>query len=315
MLVVSVHPRPTDVLNAHLGRTGGLEVQHVRHAAGKVDHPVAVERTAIVDTHDHRTAVLQVRDARIGRKRHRRVGRGQGVLVENLAVRRHPAMEGRAVPGGETHLVVVAIKFRAVPLAGDLVGLSDKISAAAFRNRLAFGDNARTSLHAVFLRVELVFCGRGRGAGSQGKAGREYRCAVQDFAEARRTRIRAAVRSPVQGVVRIRHAVILDTHCRLGDVAEKTGISRSTRERKVCRTRVAQARFRSRPHKLQCALSRRCLNRRLSPDRMRLFRLSPISRSPYGPSADLNTTLKSKKTTKAIARFVWRREDRTKAKK
>ena len=64
-----------------------LEVEGLGGALGDVDDAVAVIGAAIVHPHDDRATVLEVGDARVARQRHRGVGRGDGIAVEDLAVR------------------------------------------------------------------------------------------------------------------------------------------------------------------------------------------------------------------------------------
>src|SRR5690348_9935813 len=75
-----------------------------RSASGKIDDAVTVVRAAIVDAHDHRTAVGEIGDTHIRIERQGPMRRGQRVHVEALAVRGLVAVEARSVPRGEADL-------------------------------------------------------------------------------------------------------------------------------------------------------------------------------------------------------------------
>src|SRR5829696_1991016 len=140
-----------DIVDLHAGRARALELERLGDALGHVHDPVRVIGAAVVDAHDHRAPVLEVRDPGIARQRHRRVRGGDRMTVEDLAVGGEPAMEGGAIPGGEAGAGIAGdVLARDVGLAGDLIGPADELAPAALRHRLAVLDDAGTGDDAVF---------------------------------------------------------------------------------------------------------------------------------------------------------------------
>ena len=100
-------------------------VEQVGGAFRKIDQPVVRIGPAIVDADDDGAAVLNVGDARVARQRHGRMRRRQMRHVVDFAIGGEPAMEGVAVPGGQTRLLVVLVFLGIVHLAAHLVGLAE----------------------------------------------------------------------------------------------------------------------------------------------------------------------------------------------
>ena len=90
---------------------------------------------AVIDLDHHAAAILEIGDLDIARQRQGRHGRREIVHVEPFAVRGHAAVELRAIPGGLADLVIIRVLARIVLPAGHLIGLAEKISAAALGQR------------------------------------------------------------------------------------------------------------------------------------------------------------------------------------
>ena len=60
------------------------------------------------------------------------------------------AVEGIAIPGGQTDLGVALVFLRVQPLAADLIGLAELIPAAAALHAPVLVEHTRASLHAIF---------------------------------------------------------------------------------------------------------------------------------------------------------------------
>ena len=139
-VIAAVGGGAADIFDPHAGRALLPEAEGRCGPLGHVDDPVAVERPAVVDAHDHGVTVLQVRDPGIARKRHGRVGGRDRIAVEDFAVGRHAAVEAGSVPGRQS--LVRARRFAGdIGPARDRIGLADHFAAAALRNGLAVGND------------------------------------------------------------------------------------------------------------------------------------------------------------------------------
>src|SRR3981081_1846233 len=101
-----------------------VEIQRLGGADREVDDAVAHIGTAVVDTHYDGAAVVQVGDASVARQRHGGVRGRDAVHVVDLAVRGQPAVEIRAVPGGNALDAIVGIFIGDIGAAVDVVGLA-----------------------------------------------------------------------------------------------------------------------------------------------------------------------------------------------
>ena len=88
----------------------GVSLAHVAQLAGRqvgqVDQPPTQERPPIVDAHDHRTAVVQARDARVAGQRQRRVSSRHLVHVVGFARGCGLAVKALPIPGRHALLLV-----------------------------------------------------------------------------------------------------------------------------------------------------------------------------------------------------------------
>ena len=88
----------------------GVALPHIAQLAGRqvgqVDQPPAQERSTIIDAHDHRTSVVQPRDARVAGQRQRRVGGRHLVHVVGFTRGRGLAMKALPIPGRHALLLV-----------------------------------------------------------------------------------------------------------------------------------------------------------------------------------------------------------------
>ncbi len=132
-------------------------VEEFGGALGQVDDAALGIRSTVIDAHDDGCAVLHVGDARIARQRHRRMRGRQMRHVVDLAVRREPAMEGVAVPGGPADLAVVLVFLGIIPDAADLVGLAHLFAAAAAWQARALVGDPGAGLHTVFALGKILF--------------------------------------------------------------------------------------------------------------------------------------------------------------
>ena len=123
-----------------------MEAKELRSPHRQVDDTIGGKRSAIVDAHDDRAAILQIGDARVAR--HRQGGmRGRDAMhVVDFAVGGEPAVEIRAIPRGGTVSAIIRILGRHIGAPVDVVGLADPIGAAALRHRLAVLDHLRAVL-------------------------------------------------------------------------------------------------------------------------------------------------------------------------
>ena len=65
---------------------------------GQIDHPVVLERSAVIDPHHNAAAIAQIGDAHLGSKGECSMGRRQRALAEALTIGRGVAVEPRPVP-------------------------------------------------------------------------------------------------------------------------------------------------------------------------------------------------------------------------
>src|SRR3569623_467665 len=70
--------------------------------------------------------------------------------VENFAVGGQTAGEAVAVPGGEPLSTVMRVFLRNVDPPSHRIGLADPVGPAAFRHRLAEGDDPGAARNSVF---------------------------------------------------------------------------------------------------------------------------------------------------------------------
>ena len=95
-----------DILDAHMGRAVLLVAQNLGGALGEIDDAGSDERPAIVDADHDLEAIVEIGDLNIARQRQCRMGRGELSHVEPLTIRSPPPVEGLAVPGCGSLLVV-----------------------------------------------------------------------------------------------------------------------------------------------------------------------------------------------------------------
>ena len=138
--VVAFEWRAPCVAHAHARQPLLTETKRTRRLIRQVDEPVLGVRTAIVDAHQNRAAVLQVGHPGIRRHRQRRVPRRHRMHVVDLAVRGAASVEGGAVPGRRAGAIVVEIFPRVVPATADAVGAPNLVDAATLGDRTTFGD-------------------------------------------------------------------------------------------------------------------------------------------------------------------------------
>ena len=65
---------------------------------GQIDHPVVLERSAVIDPHHNAAAVAQIGDAHLGAEGEGAMGCRQRALAEALTIGRGPAVEPWPVP-------------------------------------------------------------------------------------------------------------------------------------------------------------------------------------------------------------------------
>ncbi len=99
-----------DPLDLHFGAPARDDPQLQRGGVAQVDDPVAVERPAIVDPHDHLASVARVPDPRIAGDGQGRMGCRHGVHVVDLAARGALAVELSAIPGGAAALAIGGVR-------------------------------------------------------------------------------------------------------------------------------------------------------------------------------------------------------------
>ena len=104
---------------------------------------------AVVDAHDQRAAVGEVGHPRVARQRQRRMRRRDAVEVKDFAIGGQAAVKVVAVPRRQTFGVIARVFFRNVDAAGDHIGRTDPVGAAAFGHRLAVSDDSRARGDAV----------------------------------------------------------------------------------------------------------------------------------------------------------------------
>ena len=133
-----------DIINAHPCGAAIVEIQQMRGLGGHVDKALAMIGPAVVDAHDQRAAVSEVGHACVARQRQRRMRRRDAVAVKDFAIGGQAAVKVVAVPRRQTLGVIARVFFRNVDAAGDRIGRTDSIDAAAFGDRLAVSDDPRT---------------------------------------------------------------------------------------------------------------------------------------------------------------------------
>ena len=65
---------------------------------GQIDHPVVLERSAVIDPHHNAAAIAEIGDAHLGAEGAGAMGRRQRALAEALTIGRGAAVEPRLVP-------------------------------------------------------------------------------------------------------------------------------------------------------------------------------------------------------------------------
>ena len=89
-----------EYVKTYLGDAAGRETEAVGGAMGQVDDPVAMEGTAIVDTHHGGAAIPQVGDLHLGAEGKGPVGSGHRAGAEDLTVGGAVSVETWPVPAG-----------------------------------------------------------------------------------------------------------------------------------------------------------------------------------------------------------------------
>ena len=154
---IVVQRRRPDVLDPHLGLALVLELEHFRRALREIDDARADEGPAVIDADDDLAVILEIGDLDIARQRQGRMGGGEPRHVEPLAVRRLAPVEGLAIPGGHTLLVIVRLFLGLEPAARHLIGLADVIAPPAPRHgALARIDRATRSGEGILLGLLLA---------------------------------------------------------------------------------------------------------------------------------------------------------------
>ena len=108
-------------LEAHAHRVVIGEAQQRRGTTRHLDQPMRCCRSAIIDAHHHRQAVLQVGQPRDRGQLQRLVRRGQRRLVERLAIRGQIRMAARRIHHGKPGLLTFVTLARIIPGAASLI--------------------------------------------------------------------------------------------------------------------------------------------------------------------------------------------------
>ena len=127
-----------EYVKTYLGDAAGRETEAVGGAMGQVDDPVAMEGTAIVDTHHGGTAIPQVGDLHLGAEGKGAVGSGHRAGAEDLTVGGAVSVETWPIPAG--------LPIGAVKNPGSRLGCRGK----AGRRSLLGGPLIRLSISAGF---------------------------------------------------------------------------------------------------------------------------------------------------------------------
>src|SRR5262245_45224041 len=143
-----------DIVHLHASDTVSVKAEEFCCLDGHIDKTIARIWPTIVDAHDNRAAVGQIRHTHVGRQWQRWMRGRDRIHVEDFPVGRVTAMEIIAIPRGHALRAVVDVFFGHVNPAAYHVRLTNTIHAAALRHRLARLDDPWARCDSV-ARVDL----------------------------------------------------------------------------------------------------------------------------------------------------------------
>lgn len=132
-----------EYVKTYLGDAAGRETEAVGGAMGQIDDPVAMEGTAIIDTHDGGATIPQVGDLHLGAEGKGAVGSGHRAGAEDLTVGRAVSVKAWAIPAG--------LAIGAVENPGSRLDCRGKAGRRSLLGGPLIGQNISSSLSDSYL--------------------------------------------------------------------------------------------------------------------------------------------------------------------
>ena len=132
-----------EYVKTYLGDAAGRETEGVGCAMGQVDDPVAMEGTAIIDTHHGGAAIPQIGDLHFGSEGKGAVGSGHRAGAEDLTVGGAVSVETWPIPAG--------LPIGAVENPGSRLGCRGKAGRRSLLDDPLIGHNIRAGLPDGYL--------------------------------------------------------------------------------------------------------------------------------------------------------------------
>ena len=132
-----------EYVKTYLGDPAGRDAKAVGGSMGQVNDPVAMEGTAIVDTHHGGAAIPQVGDLHLGAEGKGAVGSGHGAGAEDLTVGGAVSVETWPIPAG--------LPIGAVENPGSRLGCRSKAGRRSLLDDLLIGHNVSAGLPDGYL--------------------------------------------------------------------------------------------------------------------------------------------------------------------